>query len=423
MKLLILGSGGREHALAWKAAQSRLVQKLYCAPGSDAISAAAECVGLDPCDGVAVAGFCAEKGVDLVLVGPEAPLAAGTADILRKTGVRVFGPGKDAARLESSKAFAKDFMSRHGVPTARGRVFASAQEAAAALDAMRFPLVVKADGLASGKGVRVCQDRAEALDTIADFMKFKTLHAAGETVVIEECLSGPELSVLAFCDGKTYKLLPYSRDHKRLLDGDKGPNTGGMGAFAPVETSPALDRAIGAIFDQILRGLSADRLEYRGVLYAGFMLTDEGPKVLEFNCRFGDPETQALMPLLESDLAALALSCAEGRLSPSEIKIRPGACVCVTVASENYPRAPMTGRRISGLDDLRASEDLIVFHAGTALQSGEWITTGGRVLTVTAAGPDLPCARRRAYEAVSRISFDGMHFRRDIAGEALAIRQ
>ncbi len=422
MKVLILGSGGREHALAWKVSQSRLVQKLYCAPGSDAISALAECVPLDPCDATEVAGLCAEKGIDLVIVGPEGPLAAGVADTLRKAGVRVFGPNQAAARLEYSKSFTKSFLVRHGIPTARGRSCASTEEAAAALEAMRFPLVVKADGLASGKGVRVCQDHEEAEETVEDFMRLKTLKAAGETVVIEECLCGPELSVLALVDGKTYRLLPHSRDHKRLLDGDKGPNTGGMGAFSPVETAPELEARIRAIFDAVLAGLRADGLDYRGVLYAGLMLTAQGPKVLEFNCRFGDPETQAVLPLLDCDLAALCLACADGRLGTAELKTRPGACVTVTLASENYPRAPMTGRPITGIEELPAREDLLLFHAGTARPGGRWTTAGGRVLGVTARAADAAAARRLAYEGVSRLGFDGMHYRRDIAGELLAIR-
>ncbi|MDD5627976.1 MAG: phosphoribosylamine--glycine ligase [Elusimicrobia bacterium] len=446
MKLLILGSGGREHALAWKTAQSRLVQKLYCAPGSDAITALAECIPLDCCDGTEVAGFCAEKGVDLVIIGPETPLASGVSDVLRRSGVRVFGPGQAAARLESSKAFAKKFLARHRIPTARGRTCATLEEAAAALEAMKPPLVIKADGLAAGKGVRICADREEAEDTVEDFMRLKTLQAAGETVVIEECLSGPELSALALTDGKTCRLLPHSRDHKRLLDGDKGPNTGGMGAFAPVETGPDLESAIRGIFESVLAGLREDGLDYRGLLYAGLMLTAQGPKVLEFNCRFGDPETQALLPLLDCDLAALCLACAEGRLGTAELKFRPGACVCVTLASENYPRAPMTGRPILGLEEFpagacglglcprgspagagrtdfpTAGADLMLFHAGTARPGGKWTTAGGRVLGVTAWGPDAAAARRRAYEGVSRISFDGMHYRRDIAGELLAIR-
>jgi phosphoribosylamine--glycine ligase len=422
MKVLILGSGGREHALAWKTASSRQVQQLYCAPGSDAIASLAECVAINPLDGVALAGFCAEKGVDLVIIGPEGPLAAGVADVLRKSGVRVFGPGKEAARLESSKAFAKGFMARHNIPTARGVCCASAGEAAAALETMKFPLVVKADGLAAGKGVCVCQDREEAEETIDDFMQLKTLQAAGETVVIEECLSGPELSVLAFTDGKSYKLLPHSRDHKRLLDGDKGPNTGGMGAFSPVDISPATESAVRAIMDAVLAGLRADGLDYRGVLYTGLMLTPQGPKVLEFNARFGDPETQALIPLLDCDLVTVAQACADGRLGPIEVKLRPGACVSVTLASENYPRAPMTGRPIAGLEGFADRDDLWLFHAGTARRDGRWLTAGGRVLGVTALGADLASARRLAYEAVSRITFDGMLYRRDIAGEVLAIR-
>jgi phosphoribosylamine--glycine ligase len=369
-----------------------------------------------------VAGFCAEKGVDLIIVGPEAPLAAGTTDVLRKAGLRVFGPGKDAARLESSKAFAKKFMARHRIPTARGRVCASAEEAAAALETMKLPLVVKADGLTAGQGVRLCQDREEAEETIDDFMQLKTLRAAGETVIIEECLRGEELTAMALVDGKSCKLLPYARNYKRLLDGDKGPNTGGMGAYAPVEIGPAVNDAVHAMLDAVIAGLRADGIDYRGALSLGLMLTEQGPKALEFNCRLGDPETQAVLPLLDGDLIALTMACADGRLAPAEVTVRPGACVCVIMASENYPRAPMTGRPIAGLEDFPTRDDIRLFHSGTSRPGGRWTTAQGRVLGVTGSGADPAAARRAAYEGVARISFDGMHYRRDIAGEAAVIR-
>jgi phosphoribosylamine--glycine ligase len=422
MNILLLGGRGREHALAWKLAQSRLTQKLFCAPGSDAISSLAECVPIDSVDGVTVAGFCAEKGIDLVVIGPESALAAGTADVLRKAGVRVLGPGREAARLESSKSFAKSFMLRHGIPTPRGLECASAEAAAAALEKIPFPLVIKADGLAGGKGVRICRDLDEAEETIDDFMQLKVLGAAGRTVIVEECLRGEELTAMALVDSRGWTLLPYARDHKRLSDGDVGPNTGGMGAFAPVDVDTRTDRAVRAVFDAAVSGLRDEGLDYRGVLYAGLMLTAQGPQVLEFNCRFGDPETQAVLPLLDCDLAALALSCAEGRLSADPIKITPGACVCVTLASENYPRAPMVGRPIRGLDELRAGPDLLIFHGATRRVGGTWTTSGGRVLGVTAIGADLASARRQAYDAVSRVGFDGMHYRRDIAGEVISLR-
>ncbi|MBI3553237.1 MAG: phosphoribosylamine--glycine ligase [Elusimicrobia bacterium] len=421
MSVLILGAGGREHALAWKCAQSPLIKKLFAAPGSDAISALAECSPLDIDDGSAIAAFCAQKKIGLVIVGPEAPLAKGVADGLRSKNINVFGPGKDGARLEFSKAYAKEFMKRHGIPTARFEVFTEAQMARSAAEAKRLPLVLKADGLAAGKGVFVCKTTNEALGAVTELMEHDSLGEAGRTVILEDCLTGPELSVLFFCDGKDYRLLPASRDHKRLKDNDEGPNTGGMGVFAPVPVEPALmERIKTEVLERIMKGLAADGIDYRGLLYAGLMLTPEGPKVLEFNCRFGDPETQALMPLLDSDLVEIALACADGKLKTVEAKAKSGACVCVTLASPGYPAASMKGLPISGLESV--GKEALVFHAGTKKGGKDWLTNGGRVLGVTALGSDIARARDNAYAAVSKIAFEGMQYRSDIAARALALK-
>lgn len=417
LKVLLLGSGGREHALAWKLSQSPLLSRLWAARGSEAIAEFAEPVELDPADGPAVAAWAAKAKVHLVISGSEAPLAAGVGDAVRKAKIAFFGPGKDAAQLESSKSFAKDFMRRHRIPTAPYEVFAEAWKARSAVEAMRPPVVIKADGLAGGKGVRVCADTNAALGTVTEYMERGALGEAGRTVVVERCLQGPELSVMGLLDGKSYRLLPTARDHKRLLDGDRGPNTGGMGAFAPVPLAPELERLIReAIFDRALAGLRADKLDYRGVLYAGLMLTSEGPKVLEFNCRFGDPETQAVLPLLDSDLLELAWSCARGRIGNLGVRAHPGASVCVILASEGYPDRPVADRTISGLPP--ANQELMVFHGGTAKAGSGWVTKGGRALGVSALGGDLPGARQRAYAAADRIRFEGMQYRKDIAAPA-----
>jgi phosphoribosylamine--glycine ligase len=413
VNVLLLGSGGREHAIAWKLKQSPLLKKLYAAPGSDAIGELAENVKLDANDPQAVASFCKENKVGLLFIGPEGPLAAGVADAARASGIPVFGPDKKAAQLEASKAHAKDFMRRHKLPTAKWEKFTDYQLARGAVEAMRLPVVIKADGLAAGKGVVVAQNTNDALGAVTEFMERGALGGAGRTVVVERCLQGPELSVLAFCDGKRFELLPFSRDHKRLNDSDEGPNTGGMGAYAPVELEPALYEAINRLLDQILIGLQADGLDYRGVLYTGLMLTAEGPQVLEFNCRFGDPETQALLPLLEADLLKLALECAQGELKTAA-RVLPGACLCVTLASPGYPSNPVLGKEITGLD-APLPEGTALFHAGTKKSGQAWTTSGGRVLSVSARGKDLDEARQRAYAACERIKFDGMHYRRDIA--------
>lgn len=422
MNVLLLGSGGREHALAWKISQSPLLKTLYAAPGSDAIAGLAERAQLDILDGEVVAAFCRKKHVSLVVIGPEAPLEAGMADGLRAEGLLVFGPGRSAARLESSKAHAKDFMKRHHIPTARYEVFNDSQAARSAAEAWRLPVVVKADGLAAGKGVFVCSSTNEALGAISEIMDRKILGRAGETVVIEDALQGEELSVMAFVDGSRYEFLPFSRDHKRLQDGDRGPNTGGMGAYAPVPVDTALLKNIREqVFDRTLAGLKAEGLDYRGLLYAGLMLTRKGPMVLEYNCRFGDPETQAVLPLIDSDLLDTLRACAEGRLDQASLRIKPGSALCVTLASRGYPGKIQTGQGIKGLPSGQ-SADSPIFHAGTAKSPQGWITTGGRVLSVTGFGKNLDAARERAYASVSKIRFEGMQYRKDIAEKVAAAR-
>ncbi|MBI3507650.1 MAG: phosphoribosylamine--glycine ligase [Proteobacteria bacterium] len=430
MNVLLVGSGGREHALAWKLRQSPLVEFLFALPGSSAIADLAQCVPGDPNKGAAVAMFCKENKIRLVVVGPEAPLAAGLADVLRAEGIAVFGPGKEAAQLESSKAYAKEFMKRHGIPTAASEVYDDAAKARDAAAEIELPVVVKADGLAAGKGVRICNTRQEAIAAVQDFMVKRELGDSGARVVLEQFLEGPEVTVLALCDGEAILPLAPSRDHKRVWDDDLGPNTGGMGAFAPVAIDAETDRRIRTeVLDRVLKGLNADALDYRGVIYCGLMLTKDGPKVLEFNVRFGDPETQAVMPLLKSDFAELAQAAAERKLKGRKVEFHSGAAVCVVIASEGYPGTPATGRTITGLEKPRlapmpagerisVAED-IVFHAGTVYKDNRWTTTGGRVLGVSAHGADVAQARSRAYATVRRIQFEGMHFRGDIAVSGL----
>ncbi len=414
MKVLLLGSGGREHAMAWALAKSPWLSKLWAAPGSDGMSSLAERVPLDPLDGAAVSRFCREKGVELLVIGPEAPLAAGVADEVRAAGVPVFGPGRDGARLESSKAFAKAFMTRHGLPTAKARVGGSAEALAAARE-FGGRCAVKADGLAAGKGVVVCATLAEAEAAVASL----SATAAGATLVVEELLTGPEISMMAVLDGRSYALLPASQDHKRQLDGDKGPNTGGMGALCPVPLEPALLARIRAeIFDRALKGLLADGVDFRGALYAGLMLTPDGPKLLEFNARLGDPETQAILPMLDADFLDLCLNCAIGalRVAQGRVPAKPGACVSVVVAAEGYPDSPRPGAELT--PEAASGVDVLVFHAGTRKDGARWLAAGGRVLSVVGLGPDLAAARERAYAAVPRAAAGpGLQWRTDIAAK------
>jgi phosphoribosylamine--glycine ligase len=419
MKILILGGGGREHALAWKLRQSPRVTEVYCAPGNGGISELATCVPLQITEPELLVAFAKEHSVDLTVVGPDDALAAGIVDRFQTAGLRIFGPVQAAARLESSKVFAKEFMQRHGIPTARSGHFSDPVQAQAFAAAMPLPVVVKADGLALGKGVIIAETRAEAAKAIEQMMVERAFGDAGKAVVIEEYLEGPEVSVHALVDGSSYLLFPSAQDHKRALDGDLGLNTGGMGAYSPVpQLTPALEDLVRTqVLDRFLAGIKADGIHYKGMLFPGLILTASGPRVLEFNCRFGDPETQVLLSRLESDLLDLLEACVDGTLSSQAPRWKPGSAVCIIAASGGYPGPYATGKPIHGLAE--AAQDAVVFHAGTRLVNGGFVTSGGRVLGVTAAGPDLPAARALAYHAAGRLVFEGIHFRSDIGAKGL----
>jgi phosphoribosylamine--glycine ligase len=424
MRILVVGSGAREHALAWKLRQEPSVDYLVCAPGNAGMPGAV--ASLDPLDTDAVVRFVAEHQIDLTVVGPEAPLGRGLADRLDAEGRRVFGPSRAAAQLETSKAFAKDFMQRHAVPTARYRVCSSADEAIASIRSGQFgeALVVKADGLAAGKGVVVAPDRATAESAVRSAMVDRSFGDAGARVVLEELLQGPEVSFFVIADGEHYVPLLSAQDHKRIFDNDLGPNTGGMGAFSP---SPLMDAALQDLVERdivrpVLRGMAAEGTPFRGFLYCGLMLTADGPKVIEFNVRFGDPEAQVVLPLLDYPLSPLLLAAAEGRLSsPQALKpSSPRVSVGVVLAAHGYPGDVRSGDVITGLNDVaRDCPDALVFFAGVKARGDELVTAGGRVLTVVAAAPSFDIAIARAYEAASKIHFDGMQYRRDIGKRAL----
>jgi len=415
MKVLAIGSGGREHALVWKLAQSPQVTALFCAPGNAGIQRHARCVPIAATDTDKLVEFASYNRIDLTVVGPEAPLCVGLADAFIANGLKTFGPTKRAAQIEASKAFTKRFLLKNGVPTAAAEVFENAQTARAFVRKMGAPIVVKADGLAAGKGVVVAQTLAEAERAIGDLMQRRIHGEAGARVIIEECLRGEEVSAMALVDGKTFKLLDAAQDYKRVGDGDTGPNTGGMGACSPAGMDAVTMLRIEEIFRRTLAGLAAEHIEYRGVLYAGLMLTAGGPKVLEFNCRFGDPETQVLAPRMDFDLVDALLATCEGRLDAFQLNWKRQAAVCVVMASHGYPGPHERGKRIEGLQAADALDNVTVFHAGTKRDaSGAIVTDGGRVLGVTALGDDI-AAERRAYEAVAQIRFDGAHYRRDIA--------
>ncbi|MGH7442936.1 MAG: phosphoribosylamine--glycine ligase [bacterium] len=422
MNVLLIGSGGREHALAWKLKQSPLLGRLFSAPGSEALSVLSEPLDVDVDNHAALVDACRLRGVELVVVGPEGPLAAGLADNLRKAGIPVFGPGKDGARLEASKDFAKRFMQAHGVATARARAFTKRDEAQAYAATLGLPVVVKADGLAGGKGVTVCGTRTVLDEALFSCLEAKAYGAAGSTVLVEEFMAGEEVSLLCFCDGKTLRPMASAQDHKRLGDGDSGPNTGGMGAYSP---APVLDAAgLNLVWERILAptlsGLVAEGLDFRGCLYVGLMMTTEGPKVVEYNVRFGDPETQVVVPRMDFDLLAVLQACAEGRLADQRpLAWKKGACATVVWAGHGYPFGASKGERIEGLDRAAALPDSLVFHAGTAKQGADWVTQGGRILDVTGWGPNLRGALDRAYACGKEIQFKGMHYRRDIGHRAL----
>ncbi len=421
MKILVIGGGGREHTLVWKLAQSPRVTEVFCAPGNAGIAQQATCVDLAVGDLEALAEFAAKTEIDLTVVGPEAPLCAGVVDLFRARGLKIFGPNRRAAELEGSKVFCKEILLESGVPTGAAEIFGAADAARAYVRRVGAPIVVKADGLAAGKGVIVAATVPQAEQAIADIMESRVFGAAGSRVVIEECLIGQETSVMALVDGQTFKLLAPSQDHKRALDGDGGLNTGGMGAYSPTPVlGPEHDAAIEDIFQRTINGLAKRGIEFRGVMYGGLMLTADGLKVLEFNVRFGDPETQAVLPRLENDLADVLEATADGRLGEISLSWSPQAAVCVVMASGGYPGTYEKGRPISGLAEAGALANVAVFHAGTATAAdGSIVTAGGRVLGVTAWADGIAAAQARAYDAVRRIHFDAAHFRSDIAARAL----
>ena len=421
MNILVVGGGGREHSLVWKIAQSPLVKKVFCAPGNPGIAQHAECVGLNAEDMIGILQLCREKKIDLVVVGPENPLCMGMSDELRDKGFRVFGPSKAAAELEGSKVFAKKTMHKHAIPTAAFKVFEDAHDAHEYIANIGAPVVVKADGLAKGKGVIVCSTVAEAHDAVKRIMEDRVFGRAGERAIIEECLKGEEVSVLAVTDGRRIMPLEPAQDHKPIFDGDKGPNTGGMGAYSPV---PRVD---GKLRDEIERkvlvpAVHAMRMEgrkYQGILYAGLMITDSGTSVLEFNIRWGDPEAQPLLMRIKSDIVPVFMAVAEGKLEDEVIEWDDRTAVCVVMASGGYPGPYEKGKVIEGLDKAAQLPDVMVFHAGTAVSAGKVVTNGGRVLGVTALGKDVAEAQKKAYEAVGLIRWEGAQYRTDIGGKAL----
>jgi phosphoribosylamine--glycine ligase len=429
MKVLVIGSGGREHALVWKLAQSPHVTGLWCAPGNAGIAqerlarndAPVQCVPIGAEDLPNLLAFAQEQRPDLTVVGPDNPLALGVVDLFQAHGLRIWGPNQRAAQFEASKVFSQQFMEKYGIPTARGAVFSEPTEAVKFAVALGGRCAVKADGLALGKGVLICRNPDEAQRAIEEVLVKKTFGDAGRRVVIQELLEGIEISLHALCDGRTAILFPTAQDHKRAFDGDRGPNTGGMGAYSPTPflDEAGLDAARRRILEPWLRGCAAEGIDFRGILYPGIMLTRDGPKVLEFNARFGDPETQVYLTRLENDLLELLEASVAGTLDRVELRWKPEASVCVVMASAGYPGSYARGKPIAGLDAAAALPNTKVFHAGTALRDGQIVTNGGRVLGVTALGRDLKSAVAAAYAAVERIHFEGAHFRRDIAARAL----
>ena len=418
MKVCVIGNGGREHALAWRLSISPSVTKVYAIPGSAAMSDCAELVGIDWQQSDHLITFLKDNQVDLVVVGPEAPLVAGLADILNKAGIPVFGPSKAAAQLEGSKVFAKDVMKKYNIPTAAYGVFHNVDQAKEFIAQTGAPIVVKADGLAAGKGVVVAMTIEEANAAVEDMLSGNRFGEAGSTVVIEEFMEGEEASLLAFVDGKTVVPMIASQDHKRIFDGDKGPNTGGMGTYAPapVLTDALRDEAMKTILEPMVAAMENEGMPYVGCLYAGLMITPQGPKVVEFNARFGDPETQVVLPLLDSDLGQIMMACATGTLTADMVKWKDSSAACVILASKGYPETSSKGDVIHG--DIKQHDTTIVFHSGTKLIGDEYVTNGGRVLGVVGLGKDLRTALDRAYGRIEHIDFEGMQYRTDIGAKA-----
>jgi len=421
MKVLVIGSGGREHALVWKISQSPRVRKIYCAPGSAAIAELAECVAINSDDLDGLAEFADKEKIDLTVVGPEQPLTLGIADLFASRGLRIFGPNKAAAQLEGSKAFAKEILHANKIPTAAYGTFTDAATAKRYLAQQKPPYVVKADGLAAGKGVRICPSRREAETAIDEILVDKVFGQAGEKVVVEEFLDGEEASFMVLTDGEQVLPLASSQDHKRVFDNDQGPNTGGMGAYSPAPVvTPAMHQRIQReVLAPLLAGLKKQNILYRGVIYVGLMIGTDGPKVLEFNARFGDPECQPIMMRLKSDLVPLLEAAIDGTLNQVIADWYDQPAVCVVLTAEGYPGVYDKGKEIHGLEELNNWSNGFVFHAGTMKEKKRWITTGGRVLGVTARGVDIAGAVENVYGAVGKISWDGMHYRKDIAQRAL----
>lgn len=421
VQVLVIGGGGREHALAWKASQSASVEKVYCVPGNPGIAQIAECAKLDISDNEALVSFAQEHKIDLTIVGPEVPLANGIVDAFRSQGLAIFGPTQAAAQIEGSKSFAKDLMKKYHIPTAKFEVFTEVEAAKAYIVEQGAPIVIKADGLAAGKGVVVAMTLDEALEAVDMMMCDNAFGNAGAQVVIEEFLSGEEASILTFCDGTTIVPMISSQDHKRAYDNDEGPNTGGMGTYAPapVVTADVLARVQKEILEPTVAAMKAEGMPYTGCLYAGLMITEDGPKVIEFNARFGDPETQVVLPLLDSDMVEVMMACVNGNLADLDIQWKNDAAVCVVMAAGGYPQSYNKGDVITGLDTA-AQQGAIVFHAGTAQDGDNIVTNGGRVLGVTALGSDIQQAVDNAYRAVKAIHFDNVHYRNDIAYRAIA---
>ncbi|OGC24917.1 phosphoribosylamine--glycine ligase [candidate division WOR-1 bacterium RIFOXYB2_FULL_42_35] len=419
MKVLVIGSGGREHALVWKISQSPKVDKIYCAPGNAGTAEFAENVNIKVDDIAGLLNFAQEKKIDLTVVGPEIPLVLGVVDEFDKAGLKAFGPSKAAAQLEGSKAFAKNIMVKYDIPTAQTGIFTDPAKAIAYINEMGAPIVVKADGLAAGKGVLICQTTAEAITAVKDIMEKKEFGSAGDTVVIEECLVGEEASILALTDGKSIVPLETSQDHKRIYDGDKGPNTGGMGAYspAPVITDHLMSQIDVEVLRPLVAGMAQEGIPYKGIIYAGIMVTKQGPKVLEFNCRFGDPETQPILMRMKSDIVPIFQAVIDGKLNNREIEWHEKAAVCVVIAAGGYPGKYEKGMPITGIDKVDQLANAYVFHAGTKFPGP--VTSGGRVLGVTALGDNIKFAIKNAYQAVEMIKFKGMQYRKDIGKKAL----
>lgn len=415
MKVMVVGGGGREHALVWKIAQSPRVEEIFCTPGNAGIKKIARCVDISAEDIKALADFAEKKSIDLTVVGPEAPLVEGIVDEFEARGLKAFGPNKAASQIEGSKVFAKNLMEKYNIPTAAFRVFDNSVDAINYIDSIDAPMVVKAEGLAAGKGVVVAKDKDAAVSAVKSIMEQRIFGKAGARVVIEEYLEGPEVTVLSFCDGKIAVPMVSSRDHKRVFDNDEGPNTGGMGAISP---APAYSMELAEVVEKeiiqkTVEAMAAEGIPFKGVLYTGLMLTKKGPRVLEYNCRFGDPETQVVLPRLKTDLIDIMEACIDGNLEKVMIEWKEEKAVCVVLASGGYPGPYEKGKVIKGLSEAEA-EGALVFHAGTAEKNGKIITAGGRVLGVTALGDTEDKARQEAYNAISKISFEDMHYRKDI---------